>query len=179
MYKVDPVWPPVPDWCIRLTLFWPLCSWLVYKVDPVWPTVPDWCIRLFLFWPLCSWLVYEVDPVWWEECYGGQEQHDGLVTPPLRGEAPHEPVIKLLKYRKLKTMLSSFSSNHPVQLILLFKSSWCTIASAARNWINSVPQTAATTFAFSSRFILLLCFQRKLAFYEVNGCTWRPVEDSI
>ena len=31
-------------------------------------------------------------------------------------------------------------------------------SSMARNWINSVPQTAATTFAFSSVFILL-CFQ--------------------
>ena len=31
------------------------------------------------------------------------------------------------------------------------------IASAARNLINSVPQTAATTVAFSSVFILILC----------------------
>ena len=36
------------------------------------------------------------------------------------------------------------------EFILFFKSSWCKIASAARNWINSVPQTATTTFAFSS-----------------------------
>ena len=31
------------------------------------------------------------------------------------------------------------------------------ISSVARNWINSVPQTAAMTFAFFSVFILLLC----------------------
>ena len=40
-----------------------------------------------------------------------------------------------------------------------FKSSWWkigTVASEARNWINFVPLTAATTFAFSSVFILLL-----------------------
>ena len=43
-------------------------------------------------------------------------------------------------------------------LILFLKSFWCKIASTARNWINSVPQTTATTFAFSSVFILLLWF---------------------
>ena len=37
-----------------------------------------------------------------------------------------------------------------VQFILFFISSWCKISSAARNWINSVPQIAATTFALSS-----------------------------
>ena len=43
------------------------------------------------------------------------------------------------------------------EFILFFKSSWCKIARAARNWSNSVPLTeAATTFAFSSVFILLL-----------------------
>ena len=31
-----------------------------------------------------------------------------------------------------------------------FKSSWCKIADAARNWVNSAPKAAATTFAFSS-----------------------------
>ena len=31
---------------------------------------------------------------------------------------------------------------------LFFNSSWCKITSAARHWINSVPQTAATSFAF-------------------------------
>ena len=36
------------------------------------------------------------------------------------------------------------------------KLSWWKIAGAARNWINYVPQTAATTFAFASDFILLL-----------------------
>ena len=34
--------------------------------------------------------------------------------------------------------------------VLFFQSSWCRISSAAWNWINSVPQPAATTFAFSS-----------------------------
>ena len=43
-----------------------------------------------------------------------------------------------------------------ILLILFFKSFWCKIANAARNWINSVPQAAVTTFAFSSVFILLL-----------------------
>ena len=38
------------------------------------------------------------------------------------------------------------------------RSSQCKIASAAKDLIISVPQTAATTFAFSSVFILLLCF---------------------
>ena len=51
---------------------------------------------------------------------------------------------------------SNFSSIHsPGSLfILVFKSSWWKIACMARNWIFS--QTAATTFAFSSVFILLL-----------------------
>ena len=53
-------------------------------------------------------------------------------------------------------------SKHPfrqvaiILFILFFKPSWWNIASAARNWIDSFPQTAATTFA-SSVFILLLC----------------------
>ena len=46
-----------------------------------------------------------------------------------------------------------------VQFILFFKSTWWKIASAARNCINSAPQ-APPAFAFSSVFILLLCFQR-------------------
>ena len=37
-----------------------------------------------------------------------------------------------------------------------FQSPWWKIASAARNCINSIPQAAATTFAFSSVSILLL-----------------------
>ena len=41
-------------------------------------------------------------------------------------------------------------------IILFFKSSWWKIASAARNWINSVPQIAPMTFVLSSIFILLL-----------------------
>ena len=43
------------------------------------------------------------------------------------------------------------------ELNQFFKSSWCKIASAARNWINSVPQEATTTSASSSVKILLLC----------------------
>ena len=44
------------------------------------------------------------------------------------------------------------------EFILLFKSSWCKIASAAKNWINSVPQTAATTFGFSSLYVRISFF---------------------
>ena len=39
---------------------------------------------------------------------------------------------------------------------VFFKLSWCKIASTARSWINFVPLTASTTFAFSSVFILHL-----------------------
>ena len=48
---------------------------------------------------------------------------------------------------------------HPfLQIILVFfNSSHCKTASAAMNLTNYVPQTAATTFAFSTVFILLLC----------------------
>ena len=49
-----------------------------------------------------------------------------------------------------------------VQFIIFFKSSYCKIASAPR---NSVPNTAVTTFAFSSVFILLLCFTYTAAFF--------------
>ena len=44
-----------------------------------------------------------------------------------------------------------------VKFSLFFNSSWCKIASAARNLINSVPQEATTTSASSSVKILLLC----------------------
>ena len=60
------------------------------------------------------------------------------------------------------TCWSAIFSIHPfrqvanILFILFFKSSWCKIASAARNWIYSVAQTEATTFAFSSVFTLLL-----------------------
>ena len=37
-----------------------------------------------------------------------------------------------------------------VQISLFFNSFWCKIGSAARNWSNSVPPEAATTFTFSS-----------------------------
>ena len=39
-----------------------------------------------------------------------------------------------------------------VQFILIFISSWSKTARAARNRINSVPQTAGTTFAFSCEY---------------------------
>ena len=62
---------------------------------------------------------------------------------------------------------SSYSSYRPgaihpiihivlVQFIIFFNSSWCKIVSEARNLINSAPQAAGTTFAFSSVFNLLL-----------------------
>ena len=44
------------------------------------------------------------------------------------------------------------------ELILFFKSSQGKIDSTAGKLINSVPQTTATTFAFSSVSILILCF---------------------
>ena len=43
------------------------------------------------------------------------------------------------------------------EFILFFKIVIGKIASAARNLINSSPQTEAMTFVFSSVFILLLC----------------------
>ena len=66
-----------------------------------------------------------------------------------------------------KRMNSFYYSNRPgashpilqiflVQFFLFFNSTLCKIASTARNWINSVPQAEATTFAFSSVLILLL-----------------------
>ena len=55
--------------------------------------------------------------------------------------------------------------------ILFFESSKCKSASMARNWINSVPQTAATTFAFSFVFILLLrCVHPPDKILEVDAC---------
>ena len=58
----------------------------------------------------------------------------------------------IIYFSKASIPLSSRYSIHP-----LFISSWWKIASAAKNWSDSVPQTAATTFAFSSVFIHLLC----------------------
>ena len=58
-----------------------------------------------------------------------------------------------------KRMNSSFFQIILVQFILFFKSSYCKMASGIRNSINSVPQTAGTTVAFSdfsSVFFLLL-----------------------
>ena len=54
-----------------------------------------------------------------------------------------------------------------VQFILFFLSSWCNSSyssncpgakSTARNGINSVPQAAVTTFAFSSVFTVSFCY---------------------
>ena len=65
-------------------------------------------------------------------------------------------VFDFINYFKLKNRMysskdrnSSYSLNRP---------------GAARNWINSFPQTAAGIFAFSSVFILLLC----------SGSNWVP-----
>ena len=61
-------------------------------------------------------------------------------------------------------------SKHPfnqVAIFLFILSSWCIIASAARNWINSVIQTAATTFAF-----LLLGPLVTYAIYIWNDQSW-------
>ena len=63
-------------------------------------------------------------------------------------------------------MNSSFSSYHTGAIHPIFKSSWCKIASAARKIIHSVPQTAATTFTFSSVKILLLWGKLKLAWTD-------------
>ena len=53
---------------------------------------------------------------------------------------------------------SSYSSNRPA---------WWKIASAARNWSISVPQAAATTFAFSSAWTLLHMVEADLYPYTV------------
>ena len=77
-----------------------------------------------------------------------------------------------------KGMNSSYSAYnpgtmHPIlhivleQIILFFKSSKCKIASTARIWIFYASQEAATTFAFSSVFILLLCVRRKSVYHWV------------
>ena len=56
-----------------------------------------------------------------------------------------------------------------VDFLLFFISSWCKIASVARNWISSAPpscQAFALTFAFSSVFILLLCYALMHEYYS-------------
>ena len=63
-----------------------------------------------------------------------------------------------LKERK-RTERTEWKRTRCPTLVLFFKSSYRRIGSAARNWIKSVPQTAATTFAFSSVFLLLLWSQ--------------------
>ena len=63
------------------------------------------------------------------------------------------------------------------QLILFLKPYWCKIASVAIKWTNSVPQTAATTFVFSSIFILLLCTTPTICFVfeqEPEPTCWLP-----
>ena len=62
------------------------------------------------------------------------------------------------------TVWSSNFSKHPfrqiavILFILFFKIILVeNIYSAARSWLSSVPQTAETTFSFSSVFILMLC----------------------
>ena len=56
-----------------------------------------------------------------------------------------------------------FLSNHPGANHPIIKIVQCKTDSAARNWINSSPQTEGTTFAFSSVCILLLWWQTSLA----------------
>ena len=71
---------------------------------------------------------------------------------------------------------SSIFTKHPLQqvdvilFILFYKSSWCKIASAAKNWSNSVTQTAATTFAFFSVFFFLLCIRDSAEKYTAFLC---------
>ena len=54
-------------------------------------------------------------------------------------------------------MNSFFCLNHPGEIHHVIQIVLGKTASAARNLINSSPQTEATTFAFSSDFTLLLC----------------------
>ena len=56
------------------------------------------------------------------------------------------------------------------EFILFFKSSWCKIARAAWSIINCVPQAAATAFALSSVFILLLC--KYCSAWSVSSLLW-------
>ena len=47
------------------------------------------------------------------------------------------------------------------EFLLFFKLSWCKVANATGNLINSVLQTTPTTFAFSSVYIILLMNGKK------------------
>ena len=58
---------------------------------------------------------------------------------------------------ELKDELHQEDLKEKDEFILFFKIALGKIASAARNLINSSPQTEVTTFTFSSVFILLLC----------------------
>ena len=54
------------------------------------------------------------------------------------------------------------------ELNLFFQIVWGKTAGAAKNWINSAPQTDATTFAFASLSILLLCPSGKVHINSQN-----------
>ena len=61
-----------------------------------------------------------------------------------------------------------------VQFILFFKSSWYKIhavANETKKWNDSAPRAAATTFALSSVFILLLC---PTHFHMIGWDWWAP-----
>ena len=79
----------------------------------------------------------------------------------------------ILPYRRFCRIgwIHSFLQIILVQFILFFNVS--KIDRTARNWMNSVPQTTATTFAFSSVFIFLLLFSKaKMGFLFSVGITW-------
>ena len=59
------------------------------------------------------------------------------------------------------------------EFIPFFKSSWCKIASAARNLVNSVPQTAATTFTFSSMNVPHLDVLEDVDQPGIHPVTWK------
>ena len=73
---------------------------------------------------------------------------------------------------KASFLPSSRNSIHPFLQIILVQNSYCI---AARNWINSVSQAAATTFAFSSVIILLLCCGKTSMIIHQWTKTWRTV----
>ena len=60
------------------------------------------------------------------------------------------------------------------EFILFFKLSLCKIASAARSWPICAPQAAATTFVFSSVFILRLCQASTWPAACSTVATWCP-----
>ena len=54
-------------------------------------------------------------------------------------------------------------------ILPIFKSSWCKIACVARYWVNSAPQTAATTFCF------LFCINPSSMSQGEGSCWWPAV----